>query len=59
MHREAIKKVLSYGTLQAIVENTILKMPELKDADLAQIRSHIFTGLYKRATQQSKPTTTR
>ncbi len=53
MQREQIKKALSYGTLQAIVENTILKMPELKDADMSEVRTHIFNGLYRRAQQIS------
>ena len=54
MQRDKVKKLLSYGTLQAIVENTLLKMPELKEADMSQLKTHIFNGLMRRAASPQK-----
>ena len=49
MERDKLTKLLSYGSLQAIVENTILKIPALKNADMSKVRTYIFNGLVKRA----------
>lgn len=49
MNRDKLTKLLSYGALQAIVENTIIKIPALKNADMSKVRAHIFNGLVKRA----------
>lgn len=49
MERNHLKKLLSYSALQVITEKTIEKIPALEKADMSKVRSYIFNGLLKRA----------
>ena len=50
-NRQQVKKLLTYGTLQAVIENTIMRIPSLRKADMAEIRTHIFNRLMAKAKQ--------
>lgn len=49
MKRDRIKKLLTYSTLQSIVESTIENIPDLYKADMSKVKPYIFNGLVKRA----------
>lgn len=51
LKRQEVQKVLTYGTLQSVVENIVLKMSELRRADMAAVRTHIFNRLMNKANQ--------
>lgn len=52
--REHIRKILSYGILQTIVENTLLKIPELRKKDDSKIKSYIFNKIFENAKRIQK-----
>lgn len=49
--REKVTKLLTYGSLQAIIEGAIAKIPHLTQVDQSQLKIHIFNRIMKRAQQ--------
>lgn len=49
-----MKKMLMYGSLQHLIEETIRRVPELRQADMSKLRPYIFNGLMKRAVSKQK-----
>ena len=52
--REHIRKILSYGILQTIVENTSSKIPELRKKDDSKMKSYIFNKIFENAKRIQK-----